>query len=88
MVAFIDELREEYGVEPICKVLPIAPSTYDHPKAREADPPLRPARVQRDEQLREEVRRVWKDKRSTACARSGASSTARGIRWPVVRWLV
>jgi putative transposase len=28
MVAFIDEHREEYGVEPMCKVLPIAPSTY------------------------------------------------------------
>ena len=28
MVAFIDEYRSEYGVEPICRVLPIAPSTY------------------------------------------------------------
>ena len=28
MVAFIDDHRAEYGVEPICRVLPIAPSTY------------------------------------------------------------
>jgi putative transposase len=61
MVDFIDDHREEYGVEPICKVLPIAPSTYYHHKACEADPTRRPARAQRDEQLREEVRRVWKD---------------------------
>jgi len=61
MVAFIDDHRQEYGVEPICGVLPIAPSTYYHHKAREADPTLRPARAQRDEQLRAEVRRVWKD---------------------------
>jgi transposase InsO family protein len=61
MVSFIDDHREEYGVEPICRVLPIAPSTYYQHKAREADPTLRPARAQRDEQLREEIRRVWKD---------------------------
>lgn len=60
MVSFIDDHREEYGVEPICSVLPIAPSTYYRHKAREADPTLRPARAQRDEQLREEIRRVWK----------------------------
>jgi len=28
MVSFIDAHREVYGVEPICRVLPIAPSTY------------------------------------------------------------
>ncbi|MFT7222677.1 MAG: putative transposase, partial [Cellvibrionaceae bacterium] len=35
MVAFIDQHREHYGVEPICKVLPIAPSTYHRNKALE-----------------------------------------------------
>ena len=59
MVAFIDDHKAEYGVEPICRVLPIAPSTYYWHKAREADPSLRSARVQRDEELRPEVRRVW-----------------------------
>jgi transposase InsO family protein len=61
MVAFIDDHRGEYGVEPICEVLPIAPSTYYAHKAWERDPSLRSARARRDERLREEVRRVWKD---------------------------
>ena len=59
MVRFIDDHREAYGVEPICKVLPIAPSTYYAHKAREVKPALRPARSGRDEKLREEIRRVW-----------------------------
>jgi putative transposase len=61
MVAFIDDHREEYGVEPICGVLPIAPSTYYHHKAREADPEKEPERAKRDEQLRLEIQRVWKE---------------------------
>ncbi len=44
MKAFIDEHREVYGVEPICRVLPIAPSTYYEHAARKADPGRRPAR--------------------------------------------
>ncbi len=61
MVRFIDEYREEYGVEPICSVLPVAPSTYYSHKAQGADPTLRSARAQQDEQLGGEVRRVWRD---------------------------
>ena len=38
MIAFIDDHREAYGVEPICKVLPIAPSTYHAHVAQRADP--------------------------------------------------
>ena len=37
-MTFIDTHRADYGVEPICKKLPIAPSTYYESKAREADP--------------------------------------------------
>ena len=59
MVAFIEENRETYGVEPICDVLPIAPSTYFEHHARAVDPSLRPARAVRDEALRIEVTRVW-----------------------------
>jgi transposase InsO family protein len=59
MVAFIDAHRETYGVEPICAVLPIAPSTYYEQKARQADPRRQPARVQRDATLRPEIERVW-----------------------------
>ena len=61
MVSFIDEQRDEHGVEPICKQLPIAPSVYHEQKAREADPSKRPARVVRDVELREQIERVWKE---------------------------
>ncbi len=60
MVAFIDDHRMEYGVEPICAVLPIAPSTYYAHKAAERDPERRSVRVKHDEGLKEEIRRVWK----------------------------
>jgi len=49
----------EYGVEPICRVLPIAPATYYAHRARARDPSRRPAREQRDEGLSTQVRRVW-----------------------------
>jgi len=60
MVAFIDDHRGQYGVEPICRVLPIAPSTYYLHRRREVDPEKRPVRARRDEHLRGEVQRVWK----------------------------
>lgn len=63
MVAFIDAHRERYGVEPICAVLPIAPSTYYEQKARQADPLRQPARVQREARLRPEIQRVWQANR-------------------------
>jgi putative transposase len=53
MTAFIDERREGFGVEPICALLPIAPSTYNAAKMR---PPS--ARALRDEELTPEVQRV------------------------------
>jgi transposase InsO family protein len=63
LVAFIDAHRGTYGVEPICRVLPIAPSTYHETKAREADPTRRPARAQRDDRLRTDITRVWQANR-------------------------
>ena len=59
MVQFIDDHRSEYGVEPICAVLPIAPSTYYRHKTIEADPTRGSARAQRDAWLRPQIRRVW-----------------------------
>ena len=59
MKAFIDEHRAVYGVEPICRVLPIAPSTYYEHAARKADPDRRPARERRDAELSQEIRRVF-----------------------------
>ena len=61
MVSFLDEYREEHGVEPICRQLPIAPSTYYEQKARDADPSRLPDRAVRDEMLREQIERVWKE---------------------------
>jgi putative transposase len=59
MVAFIEEHRAVYGVEPICEVLPIAPATYYEHRARRIDPERRPERAKRDDRLRGEIRRVW-----------------------------
>jgi len=61
-VAFIDANRRRrsgqllWGVEPICRVLQVAPSSYYAAKTR---PPS--ARALRDEQLRDEIRRVYGD---------------------------
>ena len=59
MIAFIDEHREAYGVEPICKVLPIAPSTYYDHLANRRDPVRRSTRAQRDAALKVEIQRVF-----------------------------
>jgi putative transposase len=61
MIAFLDDHREGYGVEPICRVLPIAPSTYHKHLARRRDPARLPARARRDGFLRGEIRRVWEE---------------------------
>lgn len=60
-VRFIDENRDDYGVEPICAQVPIAPSTYYEQKAREKDPSRLPDRVVRDAALREKIGQVWKE---------------------------
>lgn len=59
MRAFVDEHRDVYGVEPICKVLQIAPSGYRRYAAQQRNPALRCARIQRDEDLMPEIQRVW-----------------------------
>ena len=59
MVRFIDDHRALSGVEPICAVLPIAPSTYFRHRAHQADPARRSTRARRDDELRVEIRRVW-----------------------------
>jgi putative transposase len=56
MIAYIDANRDRFGVEPICRVLPIAPSTYHAARQR---PPS--TRRQRDEELKVEIRRVYDD---------------------------
>ncbi len=63
MVSFIDDHRDEYGVEPICEMLPIAPSTFYERMARRANPDLRSARARRDDELRPEIHRIWDENR-------------------------
>ncbi len=58
MIAFIDDHRDVHGVEPICEVLPIAPSTYRAHAAARRDPERGSARAKRDAGLREKIRRV------------------------------
>lgn len=63
MKQFIDDHRQVYGVEPICRELEIAPSTYYLHAARAADPDKQPERVKRDAVMSGEVRRVWDENR-------------------------
>jgi len=53
-----DDHRDVHGVEPICPLLPIAPSTYHAHRARRDDPSRLPARAKRDAELRTEIARV------------------------------
>jgi len=59
MISFIDDHREVHGVEPICKVLPIAPSTYHAHVAKCANPEKLSARARRDMALKSEIARVF-----------------------------
>jgi transposase InsO family protein len=59
MIAFIDAHRDAYRVEPICRVLPIAPSTYFAHVTKRADPTKASARARRDGELCPEIRRVF-----------------------------
>jgi putative transposase len=59
MVRFIDQHRTAYGVEPICRVVPIAPSTYFRWKAQALDPTIRSPRALRDEVLKAIIQRIW-----------------------------
>ena len=58
-MSFIDDHKEENGIEPICAVLPIAPSTYYRHKYLEKHPEARSARAKRDEALCETISEVW-----------------------------
>ncbi len=59
MIRFINDHRAEHGVEPICRVLPIAPSIFYEHLAIARDPDRALDRAKRDEVLRREVQRVW-----------------------------
>jgi len=59
MIGFIDDHRDAHGVEPICEVLPIAPSTYREHLAQRRDPARLSARARRDLDLKPEIARVF-----------------------------
>jgi putative transposase len=81
MISFIDDHRAAYGVEPICRVLPIAPSTYHAHVAQRADPAKASARGRRDARLRArdpprlrgKFRGLWRAQNLAALGREGAS---------------
>lgn len=69
MTDFIQEHRGVFGVEPICKVLPIAPSTYRQRAAVAQKPECTSARAKTDARLRLEIARVWEENRKLYGAR-------------------
>lgn len=79
-MSFIDAHREDLGIEPICRELAIAPSSYHEHAARLADPGRRPARARHDDELREAIERVSMRPASVSMgrARSGNSCGAKG----------
>src|SRR5690606_9619253 len=79
MISFIDDHREAHGVEPICKVLPIAPSTYHDHVAKRADPAKLSARAKRDLELKPEIERVFAENFEVYGARK-VWHAARGLR--------
>lgn len=87
MVASIDAHRADYGVEPICAELQIAPSSYYERKARERDPERIPPRLQRDMALRPQIQRDWHENFSVYGARKAWRQLNRE-RIPVARCTV
>ncbi|MES5101154.1 IS3 family transposase [Agrobacterium rubi] len=61
MISFIDEHRTVLGVEPICRLLPIAPSTYYEVVAKRTDVDRLSARARRDMAMKVEIRRVFNE---------------------------
>jgi putative transposase len=59
MRRFIDQHRDTFGVEPICKVLQIAPSGYRRHAAQIRNPTLRGSRARQDDTLVPQIQRVW-----------------------------
>ncbi|SFK76095.1 HTH-like domain-containing protein [Nitrosomonas aestuarii] len=60
-VVFVDQHKKQYGVEPICRQLQIAPSNYYRYKARERDPERLVDRIKRDKALEYDIQRVWEN---------------------------
>ena len=59
MIQFIEDHRDDHGVEPICRGLPIAPATFYDNMAKRADPSRLSDRAKRDAELKPEIERVF-----------------------------
>ena len=91
MIQFMEDHRADHGVEPICRVLPIAPSTfYDH-MAKRADPDLLSDRAKRDAELKPEIERVFEENLSVYGVRKVWHQMRREgfdmARCTVARWM-
>jgi putative transposase len=82
VVDFIDQHQDSFGVEPVYRELPVAPSTYYPAKSR---PPS--VRAVRDAELQREIRRVFNANYGVYGVRkSGVSCSPRASRWPAAPW--
>ena len=86
-MAFVGQHRDAYGVEPICREVPIAPATYYQHNAWQVDPTQRSRRAQRDDALCDEIQRVWEaNQRVYGPARCTGSYDERTETWRGARW--
>ena len=69
MISFIDDNKAEYGIEPIYRVLPIAPSTYYRAKDLSDNPHKRSLHRQHDDYYISEIKRIWQDSKCRYGAR-------------------
>ena len=89
MVDYIDQHRRTYGVESICRVVPIAPSTYFRRKAAQTDPAKRSARAIRDEVLQAIILRIWREHDQAYGAHKVWKQMGReGRRWVMTQFHV
>jgi hypothetical protein len=61
VIGFMETHGNEFGVEPMCRVLQIAPSTWHEHARRKADPERLPERAKRDGGLSVHIRRVFEE---------------------------
>ena len=88
MIAFIEGHREELGVEPVCKVLPIAQSTFYAHVAIAQNPDLASDRAKRDMDLSPEIKRVWEENNEVyGIRKSGIKCNVRSSLLRAALWL-
>ena len=78
MIGFMEAHVNEFGVEPMCRVLQIAPSTWHEHARRKADPARLPRRAKRDAELSVHIRRVFEEIRAGAGCPADCREKERG----------